>query len=90
MRYPTKALLRCRRDSTSGTNCWLPDLTPEEAWWLTEFLDELQEAIWMDYGDQIVAHQHALDFPDLHPPLEAWSEDRATAATSDPPDDTPF
>lgn len=90
MRYPTKALLRCRRRSTPGTCFWLPDLTPEEAWWLTEFLDDFQEAIWMDHGDQIMAHQNALDFPDLHPPPESWTEARAPAAAPDPMDDTPF
>jgi len=38
---------------------------------LTEFLDDLQEAIWMDHGDSMVAYWQALEFPDLHPPSDA-------------------
>ena len=48
------------------TDFWLPDLTPEEAWWLTEFLDELQEAIWMDHGDAIS------DYLDARSPLDCY------------------
>ena len=50
MRFPTKALLRCIRRRPKGTELWLPILTAREAWQLTEFLDEIQEAIWMEYG----------------------------------------
>lgn len=53
MRYPTRALLRCLRRKPPGTDFWLPGLTAQEAWQLTEFLDEIQEAIWMDYGQAI-------------------------------------
>ena len=65
MKYPTRALLRCLRRKELGVGFWLPDLTAKEAWRLTEFLDEIQEAIWMDYGQAIAEY---LDARDCHPP----------------------
>ena len=65
MKYPTRALLRCLRRKDRGARLWLPDLTAKEAWRLTEFLDEIQEAIWMDYGQAISEY---LDARDCHPP----------------------
>ena len=65
MKYPTRALLRCLRRRAQGTGFWLPDLTAREAWGLTEFLDEIQEAIWMDYGEAITDY---LDSRDCRPP----------------------
>lgn len=56
MKYPVRALLRSLRRDPSRTRFWLPDLTPEEAWLLTEFLDDIQEAIWMDYGMEIATY----------------------------------
>ena len=53
MKYPTRALLRCLSRQAKGTGFWLPTLTAREAWRLTEFLDEIQEAIWLDYGNAI-------------------------------------
>ena len=66
MKYPTRILLRCLRRKDRRTAFWLPDLTAKEAWRLTEFLDEIQEAIWMDYGQAIADY---LDGRDCHPPL---------------------
>ena len=66
MRYPTRDLLRClARRKAKGTDFWLPDLTAREAWRLTEFLDEIQEAIWLDYGNAISDY---LDSRDCRPP----------------------
>ena len=55
MRFPTKEVLAgiMARAQDSVRTLKLPDLDAEEAWVLTEFLDEVQEAIWMDYGDAI-------------------------------------
>ena len=82
MKYPTRALLRCLRRKPKGTDFWLPDLTAREAWRLTEFLDEIQEAIWMDYGDAIS------DFLDSR---DCRSSPRGGAAETKPsPSDTEF
>ena len=64
MKYPTRALLRSLRRRTPGTGFWLPGLTAKEAWKLTEFLDEIQEAIWMDYGNAIADYLACPDCPD--------------------------
>ena len=77
MRYPTRALLRCLRRKDRGTGFWLPVLTAKKAWRLTEFLDEIQEAIWMDYGQAIADY---LDGTDCHPP----SPEEASGATPTP------
>jgi hypothetical protein len=65
VKYPTRALLRCLRRKAQGTDFWLPELTARQAWRLTEFLDEIQEAIWMDYGNAIADY---LDSRNCHPP----------------------
>jgi len=65
VRYPTRDLLRCLRRKAKGTDFWLPDLTAGEAWRLTEFLDEIQEAIWMEYGNAISDY---LDSRNCRPP----------------------
>jgi len=56
VKYPVRALLRSLRRDPSRTRFWLPDLTAQEAWQLTEFLDDIQDAIWMDYGLEIAAY----------------------------------
>ena len=55
MRFPTEDVLACiiERAQEPLRGLKLPDLDAEEAWVLTEFLDEVQEAIWMDHGDEI-------------------------------------
>ena len=55
MRFPTEDVLACiiERAQEPLRGLQLPDLDAEEAWVLTEFLDEVQEAIWMDHGDEI-------------------------------------
>jgi len=55
VRDPVRALLRCLRRNSDG-DFRLPRLTVEDAWRLTEFLDQIQEAIWMDYGPEITAY----------------------------------
>ena len=82
MKYPTRALLRCLRRKAKGTDFWLPDLNTKEAWRLTEFLDEIQEAIWMDYGQAITEY---LDPRDCHPPPRGAPMDftQATLAKQD-------
>jgi len=77
VKYPTRTLLRCLRRKAKGTDFWLPDLTAREAWRLTEFLDEIQDAIWLDYGDAISDY---LDCRDCRPPPQA----SAPAATPSP------
>jgi hypothetical protein len=69
VRYPTRKLLRCLQRKPPGTDFWLPGLTGKEAWLLTEFLDEIQEAIWMDYGKEIAAYLDRDDIPDSCPSM---------------------
>jgi len=76
VKYPTRALLRCLRRRDLGAGFWLPDLTAKEAWHLTEFLDEIQEAIWMDYSQAIAEY---LDAQDCHPPPRGAIADIAPA-----------
>jgi hypothetical protein len=82
VKYPTRALLRCLRRKAQGTEFWLPELTARQAWRLTEFLDEIQEAIWMDYGNAIA---DCLDSRDCHPPPS-----EVLAGTTPSPLDTEF
>jgi len=79
VKYPTRALLRCLRCKDPEAGFWLPNLTAKEAWRLTEFLDEIQEAIWMDYGQAIAEY---LDVRDCHPPPRETSADNAPAIFS--------
>jgi hypothetical protein len=84
VKYPTRVLLRCLRKKNLGAGFWLPDLTAKEAWRLTEFLDEIQEAIWMDYGQAIAEY---LDGRDCHPPPrapDAGHDPTAVAKQNDP------
>ena len=55
MRFPTEEVLACilERAKESLKLLELPPMDAEEAWVLTEFLDEVQEAIWMDHGIEI-------------------------------------
>ena len=76
MRYPTRELLRCLQRKPPGTDFWLPRLTVKEAWLLTGFLDEIQEAIWMDYGLEIAAYLDQGDAQDSCPslaPVSGWT-----------------
>ena len=68
MRYPTRALLRCLREQPPGTDFWLDDLSPKDAWRLAIFLNQIAAAIWMDYGKDIVAYQNSQLYPDFEPP----------------------
>ncbi|NTV73953.1 MAG: hypothetical protein HGA66_07075 [Holophaga sp.] len=55
MRFPTEEVLACilERAKEPLPLLKLPRMDAEEAWVLTEFLDEVQEAIWMDHGLEI-------------------------------------
>jgi hypothetical protein len=86
VKYPTRALLRSLRRKDLGEGFWLPNLTPKEAWRITEFLDEIQEAIWMDYGQAIAEY---LDARDCHPPSRGATAGFAPA-TSAKQDDLEF
>ena len=55
MKFPVLALLRVIRRLPSG-DLRLPGLGIAEAWRLTVFLDEIQEALWRDYGLEIEAY----------------------------------
>jgi hypothetical protein len=41
-------------------------LSVEEAWMLMEFLDEVQEAIWLDYGLDIADYLDSLEYRESH------------------------
>ena len=74
MRYPTRALLRCLREKPPGTDFWLDDLSPEDAWRLVIFLSQIMAAIWMDYGKDIVGYQTSRLYSDFEPsPCETRS-----------------
>ena len=68
MRYPTRALLRCLREKPPETDFWLDDLSPEDAWRLAIFLNQIMAAIWMDYGKAIVDYQTSRPYSDFEPP----------------------
>jgi hypothetical protein len=59
----------------------------EEAWALTEFLDEVQEAIWMDHGDEISDYLDGLDRLDCYHSSEDGGE---LPAEPQPPEDPDF
>ena len=86
MRFPTEDVLACilERAQEPLRGLKLPKLDAKEAWILTEFLDEVQEAIWMDHGDEIS------DFLDSREHLDCYhaSEDvgEKTAASPAPVD----
>ena len=89
MRFPTEDVLACimERAQEPVRGLRLPDLDAEEAWVLTEFLDEVQEAIWMNYGDEISDYLDARDGLDCdHSPEEASGE----PAPPDVPEDLAF
>ena len=55
MRFPTEEVLACilERAHEPIKLLNLAPMDAEAAWVLTEFLDEVQEAIWMDHGLEI-------------------------------------
>ena len=55
MRFPTEEVLACilARTQEPIKLLKLAPMDAEAAWVLTEFLDEVQEAIWMDHGLEI-------------------------------------
>jgi len=55
VRFPTEEVLACilERAQEPIKLLKLAPMDAEAAWVLTEFLDEVQEAIWMDHGLEI-------------------------------------
>jgi hypothetical protein len=55
VRFPTEEVLACilERAHEPIKLLNLATMDAEEAWVLTEFLDEVQEAIWMNHGLEI-------------------------------------
>jgi len=66
VRFPTEEVLACilERAKDPIPLLKLPPLDAEEAWVLTEFLDEVQEAIWMDHGIEISEYLDTRDAMD--------------------------
>lgn len=80
MRFPTEEVLACLLARATGPlkSLELPPPDAKQAWVLTGFLDEVQEAIWMDHGIEIA------DYLDTSRPMDCYhsSEDAADYASS--------
>jgi len=85
VRFPTKEILACilARAKEPLPLLNLSPMSAEEAWVLTEFLDEVQEAIWMDHGLEIS------DYLDAIRAMDCYHIDEDTSA-SDPNQDPDF
>ena len=83
MRFPTEEVLACilERAKESLKLLELPPMDAEEAWVLTEFLDEVQEAIWMDHGLEISDYLDARGAMDCY---HASQDTSASDANQDP------
>ena len=68
MRFPTEEVLASilERAKEPIPLLKLPPMDAEEAWVLTEFLDEVQEAIWMDHGIEISDYLDSRDAMDCY------------------------
>lgn len=88
MRFPTEEVLACilEQATASFKSLELPPMDAEQAWMLTEFLDEVQEAIWMDHGIEIA------DYLDTRGSIDCYhsSEDPAEYASSGEQQDLEF
>lgn len=88
MRFPTEEVLACLLERATGPlkSLELPTMDAEQAWVLTEFLDEVQEAIWMDHGIEIA------DYLDSRGPMDCYhsSEDPTEYASSGEQQDLEF
>ena len=76
MRFPSEEVLACILARAKEPRPWLilPPMGAEEAWVLTEFLDEVQEAIWMNHGDEISDYLDGGDRLDCYQSAEDVSE----------------
>jgi len=88
VRFPAEEVLACilNRAAEPLKTLRLPPMDAEQAWVLTEFLDEVQEAIWMDHGLEIA------DYLDSGGSLDCYhtSEDAAECASTDQEEDLEF
>jgi len=83
VRFPTEEVLACilERAQEPIKLLRLDPMDAEEAWVLTEFLDEVQEAIWMDHGLEIS------DYLDARGAMDCYHTDEYTSepdANQDP------
>ena len=88
MRFPTEEVLAriLERAQEPIKLLKLAPMNAEAAWVLTEFLDEVQEAIWMDHGLEIA------DYLDSSGSMDCYhsSEDAAECASTDQQQDPEF
>lgn len=89
MRFPSEEALACIMARAKDPRQWLelPPMCAEEAWTLTEFLDEIQEAIWMDHGNEIADYLDSRDRLDCYHSSEDVGEGPDAPP---PPEDTDF
>ena len=82
MRFPTEEVLACilARTQEPIKLLKLAPMDAEAAWVLTEFLDEVQEAIWMDHGLEISDYLDARGAVDCY---HAAEDTVASVATQD-------
>ena len=84
MRFPTEEVLACilERAQEPIKLLKLAPMDAEAAWVLTEFLDEVQEAIWMDHGLEISDYLDAKRVMDC----DHIDEDTSAADANQDPD----
>ena len=84
MRFPTEEVLACilARAQEPIKLLKLAPMDAEAAWALTEFLDEVQEAIWMDHGLEISDYLDAKRVMDC----DHIDEDTSAADANQDPD----
>jgi hypothetical protein len=77
VRFPTEEVLACilERAQEPIKLLNLAPMDAEAAWVLTEFLDEVQEAIWMDHGLEIS------DYLDAKRAMDCYHIDEDTSAS---------
>jgi hypothetical protein len=71
VRFPTPEFLEDLERGGPVMDILMPELTPREAWLLNQFLEEVHEALWDAYAEDILDYQDRQDFPDLHPPEDS-------------------
>ena len=88
MRFPTEEVLACilERAQEPIKLLNLAPMDAEAAWVLTEFLDEVQEAIWMDHGDEISDYLDGRDRMDCYHSSEDGGEGPAAPPPPEDPD----
>jgi len=86
VRFPTEEVLACllERAQEPIKLLKLAPMDAEAAWVLTEFLDEVQEAIWMDHGLEISDYLDAKGAKGAMDCYHAAEDTSASAANQDP------